>query len=187
MANISYGVNIIPKTNNAYTLGNSSYKWSNIYSVQLNGTNISDLATKSETHAAIAIVEDGDTATNNITQGQYVMWKGALYQASSAISSGTTLSSSNLTAKTNGLGGEIQSLSNDIISINYRFGTVTGNYTADNITYPGIFYVDNGTDSGILISALNGSLVRQIFISDDGTTHTVRSYDGTSWGTAHSF
>ena len=30
MANISYGVNILPKTNNAYTLGNSDYKW-NIY------------------------------------------------------------------------------------------------------------------------------------------------------------
>lgn len=43
MANISYGVNIIPKTNNAYTLGNSDYKWSNIYTVQINGTNVSDL------------------------------------------------------------------------------------------------------------------------------------------------
>ena len=45
MANISYGVNIIPKTNNAYTLGNSDYKWSNIYTVQLNGINVEDLGT----------------------------------------------------------------------------------------------------------------------------------------------
>ena len=45
MANISYGVNILPKTNNAYTLGNSDYKWSNIYTVQINGTNVADLAT----------------------------------------------------------------------------------------------------------------------------------------------
>ena len=45
MANISYGVNIIPKTNNAYTLGNSDYKWSNIYTVQINGTNVSNLGT----------------------------------------------------------------------------------------------------------------------------------------------
>lgn len=45
MANISYGVNIIPKTNNTYTLGNSDYKWSNIYTVQINGTNVSNLAT----------------------------------------------------------------------------------------------------------------------------------------------
>lgn len=43
MANISYGVNLLPKTNNAYTLGNSDYKWSNIYTAQINGTNVSDL------------------------------------------------------------------------------------------------------------------------------------------------
>lgn len=43
MANISYGVNIIPKTNNAYTLGNSDYKWSNIYTNQVNGINVADL------------------------------------------------------------------------------------------------------------------------------------------------
>ena len=47
MANISYGVNIIPKTNNAYTLGNSDYKWSNIYAIQLNGVNVANFATNS--------------------------------------------------------------------------------------------------------------------------------------------
>ena len=45
MANISYGVNLLPKTNNTYTIGNSNYKWSNIYTVQLNGINVSNLAT----------------------------------------------------------------------------------------------------------------------------------------------
>ena len=43
MANISYGVNLLPKTNNAYTLGNSDYKWSNIYTNQVNGINVADL------------------------------------------------------------------------------------------------------------------------------------------------
>ena len=42
---MSYGVNILPKTNNTYTLGNSNYKWSNIYAVQINGINVSSLAT----------------------------------------------------------------------------------------------------------------------------------------------
>ena len=42
MANISYGVNILPKTNNAYTLGNSDYKWNNIYTNLLNGANPSN-------------------------------------------------------------------------------------------------------------------------------------------------
>ena len=59
-------------------------------------TNIT--ATKSD----LGIVEDGNTATHSITAGQYVIWKGNLYTASSAIATGTTLSTSNLTAVSNG-------------------------------------------------------------------------------------
>ena len=52
--------------------------------------------------ADLAIVESGDNATHNITSGQFVVWKGSLYKASAAIASGDALSSSNLTAVTNG-------------------------------------------------------------------------------------
>ena len=38
MANMSFGVNIIPKQNNTYTLGNSDYKW-NIFANTINGYN----------------------------------------------------------------------------------------------------------------------------------------------------
>lgn len=50
----------------------------------------------------IGIVEDTDTATHTIAAGQYVIWKDALYVASTAIPLGTTLSLSNLTAVSNG-------------------------------------------------------------------------------------
>ena len=54
----------------------------------------------------MGIVEDGDTATHTIAQGQYVIWQGALYTADAAIASGTTLAASggnkNLTAVENG-------------------------------------------------------------------------------------
>jgi hypothetical protein len=50
----------------------------------------------------IAFVEDGDTASRNISAGQYVVWNGDLYTASVAIASGDTLSSSNLTEVSNG-------------------------------------------------------------------------------------
>lgn len=43
MANISYGVNILPKTNNAYTLGNSDYKWANIFTNKINGTDVASI------------------------------------------------------------------------------------------------------------------------------------------------
>lgn len=42
MANMSFGVNILPKSNNTYTLGNSDYKW-NIFANTINGVNLSAL------------------------------------------------------------------------------------------------------------------------------------------------
>ena len=62
----------------------------------------------------IGIVEKTDTATHNISKGQYVIWKGKLYQANTAISTGGTLSTSNLTEKSNGIGDEVKSLSDHI-------------------------------------------------------------------------
>ena len=61
----------------------------------------------------IGIVENTNTATHNISAGQYVIWKGDLYTASDAISSGATLSNANLTAVSGGglnaLNGNIES------------------------------------------------------------------------------
>ena len=59
---------------------------------------------------SIAYNEDGNTATQNIPQGSFVVWKGHAYTASAAISSGDTLSTStNLTAITNGIANELNS------------------------------------------------------------------------------
>ncbi len=57
---------------------------------------------KKKIQRLIAIVEDGDTATHSIASGKYVVWKGDLYKASTAIAIGTTLSTSNLTAVSDG-------------------------------------------------------------------------------------
>ena len=51
----------------------------------------------------VAIVQTTDTATRDISSEQFVIWKGSLYRASSAIASGATLSSSNLTAVSDGV------------------------------------------------------------------------------------
>lgn len=42
MADINFGLNILPKANNTYTLGNSSYKW-NIYANTINGTSVESI------------------------------------------------------------------------------------------------------------------------------------------------
>lgn len=44
MANMNFGVNILPKANNTYTLGNSDYKW-NIFANTLNGVSLTNVIT----------------------------------------------------------------------------------------------------------------------------------------------
>ena len=62
------------------------------------------------------IVEDGDIATHSISAEQYVVWKGNPCKASSTINIGDTLSSSNLTLLTNGIGNDIVGATNSKIS-----------------------------------------------------------------------
>lgn len=52
--------------------------------------------------SGLGYVELTNTAVHNIPSGAYVVWKGVLYTASSAISIGDTLSGSNLSAVSNG-------------------------------------------------------------------------------------
>lgn len=56
----------------------------------------------SKIKAALGIVENDNTASHTIASGKFVTWKGDLYKAKSAIPSGTTLSSSNLQAVSEG-------------------------------------------------------------------------------------
>lgn len=71
------------------------------------------------TQAAMGIVEDADTTTHTIAQGQYVIWKGVLYTADAAIASGTTLAASggnkNLTAVS---GGGLNALQTSVDALN---------------------------------------------------------------------
>ena len=44
MATMTFGVHLLPKTTNTYTLGNSDQKWK-IYATELNGTNMDNYVT----------------------------------------------------------------------------------------------------------------------------------------------
>ena len=70
----------------------------------------------------IAIVEDTNNATHNITSGQYVVWKGSLHTASSNISIGDGLSGSNLTAVS---GGGLNALNSKLTTENGASGWVS--------------------------------------------------------------
>ena len=72
--------------------------------------------------SSLGIVEKTDTATHAITSGQAVIWKGNVKIASSNISVGDTLSSSNLSDPSN---GEFNKLSTDIGNVDAKIGTLS--------------------------------------------------------------
>ena len=98
----------------------------------------------------VGIVEDTDTATHNIAEGQYVIWKNNLTKASTAIAIGNTLSSSNLTAVSNGLGGELKSISDQIVPLIY---STTENGMSYDLSQIGHF---------VAISCVAGSITNKV-------------------------
>ena len=80
------------------------------------------------TQADLAIVATGNLAPSAISAGQYVIWNGSLYTAKTAIASGATLSTSNLTAVSN---GGLNDLKAGVDSLNSKFESVQYNANTD--------------------------------------------------------
>lgn len=129
----------------------------------------------------IAIVEDTDSATHNITAGQYVVWKGSLFTASSNISIGDGLSGSNLSAVSN---GGLNDLASALATLNSKIQetydtSVTGISAfevLDNIT----IWLGNG-----LTMSADGKTVNQVVPSGfrpyfDAPFYT-KVYDGSNY------
>lgn len=98
----------------------------------------------------IGIVENGDVATHTIPNGYYVIWKGDLYIAKTNISSGTTLSAEsngNLTAKPNGLGGEVAALNSKIAKHTSQIENVDSGTAIDEIIYNNFMVFINFTSA----------------------------------------
>lgn len=87
----------------------------------------------------IAIVEDTNNATHNITAGLYVIWKGVLCTATSNISIGDSLSASNLSAVPN---GGFNSLKNSVDSLTSQVAKLD-DYTAYTATAGAKFTLDS--------------------------------------------
>jgi len=111
---------------------------------------------------AIAIVEDGDTASQTIAKGKYIVWKGELCQTDSAITQGGTFATSgagkNLTAKTEGLGGEIATLNSNITNnyipksdITYVTATMPSSPGHTYVAYPSGFDINTTLVIGVII------------------------------------
>lgn len=83
--------------------------------------------------------EDGDTASQAIADGSFVVWKGSLYKANGNISQGATLSALNLTAVPSGgfndLQGQVDTLSDSLpwqLLAETASSTTVSSYTSGN-------------------------------------------------------
>ena len=116
--------------------------------------------------ADLAITQFTDTATQDIARGTFVVWKGNLYTASEDITSGDTLSASNLTAIADGGLNALQNM--EIRSVTYTYTAAKGARVGTNLKtlidadLPagkiciGIAGFDSGTASAIINSVYYG-------------------------------
>ena len=61
---LNFGVDLLPKTDNTYNLGNTNYKW-NIFISTINGSSISDFLSSNHTHNYLPLT--GGTLSDNLT------------------------------------------------------------------------------------------------------------------------
>ena len=126
---------------------------------EVNGKTEANKTSIENVKSTIAIVENGNTATNNINAGQYVIWNNELYTAINSIAIGDTLSMTNLQPVVNGVAN---SLSQAIATLNSKIVNkikyVDVQPTADSpmrITLPEGFMISNCIPVAISISAGN--------------------------------
>ena len=129
------------------------------------------------TRSSVAYREDGATASQNIPNGSYVIWQGEPYISTAAISSGDTLSGSNLTAKPAGITNAIRS---DINSISTQLGTINSDITT---LYSKVTQVIMNDATKTLAQLLQDRWTTDV--PNDGLVHLIEatSNGGTWYGT----
>lgn len=144
--------------------------------------------------ADIGIVENTNTATHNIAAGQYVIWNGSLYTASSTISSGATLSTANLTAVSDGglnsLYGKIEYATSITTSVlDYALSLPNGAHR--NIQFTGTDYSwlpnqDANFRYGMFIIDRAPGTIRVEGFSWNGAKRIYNFYGNSTWNGWHS-
>lgn len=64
MSNLNFGMNILPKANNTYTLGSNEYKW-NIFANQINGVNVSSIINGGSGGSSVDVQMNNTSIVNN--------------------------------------------------------------------------------------------------------------------------
>ena len=114
------------------------------------------------TRSAVAYREDGATASQNIPFGSYVIWHGEPYISTAAISSGDTLSGSNLSAKPAGI---TNALHTDLNSLSVQIATLVKKQDAKGTT-------DSNGNLATGISLSSNKVLSTIADRTDGNYYT---------------
>ncbi len=118
---------------------------------------------------ALAIVATGTTAPQAISSGQFVLWRNALYKATTAIASGATLSTSNLTAVS---GGGLNALNSSLTNLQTEIDDIhPGNAGAHNCIYRGKYL--GSSVSSAQWSAISAGTFDDMYVGDYWTINGV--------------
>lgn len=109
---------------------------------------------------AMAIVQDGDTATRTISSGKYVLWNNNMYTANSNIASGDDLSSKLTACADGGLNELSANTTQAIAELSGKIGNL--NYKViENVT----FTFSNSNTASKAISNIDSTLANAKYIS----------------------
>ena len=123
----------------------------------------------------LGIAEDTNTASRSIASGNYVIWKGDAYKASSAISEGDTLSSSNLEAVTDGVGNDLkQAIANKTANTNTNItdtsftGSIKARKFGDVVSLRFLEFRASAdfSKNGVILTGYRPSEANRILLSD---------------------
>ena len=145
----------------------------------------------------VAYLESTDTASNNIPSGKYVFWKNGAYIATSAISAGDTLSTTNLSQVATGgfinaLKDELQTLINS--KVTFAPTAAADLNTANQVSGLTMISINNTTlntpytegisssSQGFVLGVGNGNFRVQFALLTGNNNLFLRSMSGGTWG-----
>ena len=151
---------------------------------------ISDIQSSIEdVKTSLAYNENGNTASQNIPAGAYVIWKDDAYKSNQAISLGDTLSSTNLDAISNGI---LNTINNQIVTyVNIPYSDFSwisqfGYFSKNNVTPASLGFT---TLYGFLVYCTNGGAVLGVRYKDNNEVqvHGVVAQTGASITSSYEF
>ena len=156
-----YLFNVLRSSNNVTQFAVDNAGTGNVWMRQKISGTWNDWEATNTLPESIAIVENGSTASGSITKGRFVLWNNVLYTAKSNISSGDTLSTSNLDAVSN---GGLNKLRTDLDTVVEQLdGLYVNNNTAYETVAAVATYVSGKSTGDIVLVRVTSGIASSFF------------------------